>query len=496
MRLVILLLLFGGLLIGGCIQNREPTVLQPQNLSPFSTTSVAEEIKIALIGNVSKVDLLEDVQTYNETDDKARRLLGSHRGTSGSCNDTDGGRNYEQRGSTFVLKNRSIEIKTDFCLLNFVTEFYCNANNTRGVTLHSCPNGCSEGVCNPAVPIRTCNDSDNGKRYYVNGTTTSSNGTTWETRTDSCLANRVIEYYCNSDNTTGVEVYSCPDGCSSRGGACNSLLAGASSTNETCSDTDGGTNYNVKGTISYYDGSSGTRESRVDYCSGNTITEYYCRFGAKRMISQTCTYGCNNGACNPAPSSVREATDLSSDAVTSFSSSTGRKLLLINDLTPSDVSIGGSTVNFPNYIVSVGISQTRLGLDNVLSEVLEARGDTCTADFSVIAPDSSKTSVDPVTLSDPETDLSYRYFALPTTLHTPYYVRIIFGTWDSSILDPDCFSRRFSYVRTCGGTGVIVKGVEIPIINQSTSTTVAIKMSGFVPNGDLYGSSYCSLYGS
>jgi cysteine-rich repeat protein len=65
-----------------------------------------------------------------------------------------------------------------------------------------------------------------------------------------------------------------------------------------CTDTDGGKNYNVKGTITY------NYYKYTDYCSGNYVREYYCSYGRPYITSSSCAYGCNNGACKPKPISV------------------------------------------------------------------------------------------------------------------------------------------------------------------------------------------------
>ena len=127
---------------------------------------------------------------------------------------------------------------------------------------------------------------------------------------------------------------------------------------------------------------------------------------------------------------------------------------------------------------------------------MEPRWDTCTEDFSTITPDSSKRTVNPRTLAEPETDLSYRYFDVPDSFSTPYYIKVLVGTWDVNPFDASCYSKRTSYTRLCDGTAVVRKGFEAPILEHPDNTVIAIKMSSLVPDGDLYGSSYCSLYGS
>lgn len=61
-----------------------------------------------------------------------------------------------------------------------------------------------------------------------------------------------------------------------------------------CKDSDGGSNYYVKGV------SSDGKTDYPDYCSGSILTERYCS-GNVQVVSEdyTCPYGCNDGACLP-----------------------------------------------------------------------------------------------------------------------------------------------------------------------------------------------------
>jgi hypothetical protein len=65
----------------------------------------------------------------------------------------------------------------------------------------------------------------------------------------------------------------------------------------TCTDSDGGKNYVMKGNTC----SSG--ECLTDYCSGNVLTEGYCDGGIPFSLNFTCPdgYQCTDGACNKIP---------------------------------------------------------------------------------------------------------------------------------------------------------------------------------------------------
>jgi len=74
----------------------------------------------------------------------------------------------------------------------------------------------------------------------------------------------------------------------------------------TCTDSDGGKNYNVKGI------SRDRWGEKTDYCDNEKqITEYYCQYtgyGGDQVLytisSVDCPYGCKDGACLPQPAPV------------------------------------------------------------------------------------------------------------------------------------------------------------------------------------------------
>jgi hypothetical protein len=85
-----------------------------------------------------------------------------------------------------------------------------------------------------------------------------------------------------------------------------------------CTDTDGGDNKNVKGTIQYYDYGRGL-VIETDICMKdrsnmtpdnpyyNYVFEYYCTssgFGAGG--ARMCDYGCSNGACYASPATCSD----------------------------------------------------------------------------------------------------------------------------------------------------------------------------------------------
>ena len=165
----------------------------------------------------------------------------------------------------------------------------------------------------------TCTDSDGGRNYTMKGTAygikagTSENQEIYE---DECITgnedgNNLKESFCTEDGELSFEFHFCPNGCVD--GKCREgqMIA--------CSDSDGGKDYSVKGTIT--DDVHGSYPS--DYCisaetveeaeefgghdvpESNILFEHYCD-----EINQDpngpsnfkweyyeCPNGCRDGAC-------------------------------------------------------------------------------------------------------------------------------------------------------------------------------------------------------
>ena len=93
-----------------------------------------------------------------------------------------------------------------------------------------------------------------------------------------------------------VDVYYLP-----REGEISSALLEISKTsvNQTCTDSDGGINYYVKGcvTVCTYTDTGGSCGSSCDACVGTELTEGYCKNNEGKTVKYQCPYGCENGAC-------------------------------------------------------------------------------------------------------------------------------------------------------------------------------------------------------
>ncbi|MBU0591532.1 MAG: hypothetical protein ABIJ10_05765, partial [Candidatus Micrarchaeota archaeon] len=122
-----------------------------------------------------------------------------------TCSDSDGGRSYSLLGTT---SNSTGTSGTDSCLADGrLREFYCSGTSVISETV-SCSTGyeCSTGRCIESEPEPLCSDSDAGRTYTTQGTTSNSTGTN---QSDFCLADgRLTEYYCSNTSVVS-ETVSC-----------------------------------------------------------------------------------------------------------------------------------------------------------------------------------------------------------------------------------------------------------------------------------------------
>src|SRR3989338_9992524 len=159
--------------------------------------------------------------------------------------------------------------------------------------------GSGQYSCNiPPTPTPTpqpepaiCRDSDNGTDTRIRGTTTKGE----IIRTDTCDGNRILEYYCTDNDLYEISQV-CDYGCSD--GRCNPESTPTPPPASTCTDSDGGKNYNVKGTVM-----KGTNEEdrATDVCltlDPTVLAEFYCdSAGNIRSEEYTCPNSCSDGSC-------------------------------------------------------------------------------------------------------------------------------------------------------------------------------------------------------
>jgi hypothetical protein len=133
-----------------------------------------------------------------------------------------------------------------------------------------------------------CWDSDDGKYYDVAGHAI--DGSIGHMRTteyyDACVGDYVYEKYC-SDGMVETEKHKCDVAC--KGGKCYD--------GNECTDTDGGNEPFVKGTVTYGE------NSRVDECiTDSYLNEQVCGTdGRIKQYGTPCLGGCEDGVCKPDP---------------------------------------------------------------------------------------------------------------------------------------------------------------------------------------------------
>lgn len=179
--------------------------------------------------------------------------------------------------------------------------------------------------------IYTCSDMAGGVAltYTVSGRTRTA------TMLDGCkLGGRVVyDYSCPSDRR-GFQACrtSCTEGCEEGITMCDEDIERG------CSDTDGGVNYNIQGTLLFEgiertdqcltntDINDPTHLTSTNECNGDNcfIEDYECTGDSfTRHNNYTCPYGCVNGACQP-PCEPEGGYQLSADGMSVKTCSSGR----------------------------------------------------------------------------------------------------------------------------------------------------------------------------
>ena len=136
----------------------------------------------------------------------------------------------------------------------------------------------------------SCAETDGGANFNIKGSTTEKNLTypVSTTQTDTCNSGILAEYYCDNNR-----IASKTSSCNCVDGACVAVPA------VTCADTDGGVNFNVKGTVSEKKLANNSTVSQTDKCERGALVEYYCE--NNKAVSKTNPCNCVDGACVAAP---------------------------------------------------------------------------------------------------------------------------------------------------------------------------------------------------
>ena len=207
-----------------------------------------------------------------------------------TCTDSDGGKNYFELGVVSYNNNNFTDSCPDFSTLE---EYYCKSNGVMGWEHYTCPNGsvCLHGACSLSNNCIGEGGSlgavvPENNNVCCNGLKGISSSEFIQGRCQVLVGNRG---YCTK----------CGDGvCKSPENQCNCPEDCANAT--TCTDSDGGKNYLVKGFINETSSGSGS----WDFCLNNTTTlvEYFCENNVKKKEYYMCeylgpTFVCKDGAC-------------------------------------------------------------------------------------------------------------------------------------------------------------------------------------------------------
>lgn len=218
--------------------------------------------------------------------------------TPAQCTDSDGGSNFNVKGTatngTFTL--------TDICDESSVVEYVCQGTAIYEI-LQPCNHGCTDGKCNSGSDPNPCTDTDSGQDVNVKGI--AAKGTL--IMEDMCNGTSILEYFCSENDMYELSQV-CPYGCSD--GRCNSASdPQPTPATSTCTDSDNGINYAVKGTLT----SNG--ESHTDFCSasaasGKLLWEYYCKAGGGFDFEfYTCPVYCTDGKCTTSSTPTTDPDD-------------------------------------------------------------------------------------------------------------------------------------------------------------------------------------------
>ena len=176
-----------------------------------------------------------------------------------------------------------------------ITGFIIEVNDTTTTTLLSCPYECCLSD-QSTYEQKECLYPKNCKGNKCIDVAT----TTIETTTITTLS--PCPYECCSLKDSNYQGKACPYPTTCTEGKCVETTI---TQIIPCTDSDGGKNYDVKGSA------KDTFGEKTDFCQNDRdLTEYYCGsgWGAIEQViwifSTSCPYGCNDGACLPMPAPV------------------------------------------------------------------------------------------------------------------------------------------------------------------------------------------------
>lgn len=224
-----------------------------------------------------------------------------------SCTDSDGGKDYYVKGTATGIFGGQQSSFTDSCCSGnscdldngeSVLETYCEGEYIR-TEVFDCPNGCQDGACVNATTPSSCDELPLIINASYGATCTDQK---YDKRADTDSDGDIdvfdlASWGLNSNNLTW----------------CSEQLAKTSdpcAENVTCTDSDGGEDYYMRGTVSYWLNDAqgimtGTHTSTDQCADSNTLWEYSCNsYDPNQIISPihyTCPNGCEDGACVEEP---------------------------------------------------------------------------------------------------------------------------------------------------------------------------------------------------
>jgi len=275
MRVIMLLAVVAALLSFGCVAEEVPedqVVNETQEEMEQENVTDEEQKEEEKEEEETEEEIPEAEEIPEETPEEIPEEIPEEE-TVIECTDTDAEDMYA-KGKVSKGENDYFDLCYD---ADTVTEYYCDNENveTKQIT---CPSGysCDDGACVYSVP--ECTKSD-GNSIYVYGYA-DYNDTKYY---DYCKnSTHVYEYYCSNPPHTVPQYCGWGYGCSA--GVCVPQ----------CSDTDGGLDLSVRGTIRY------GNESETDYCSdGGIVIEHYCGITGILSSIGVCSSGtvCSAGEC-------------------------------------------------------------------------------------------------------------------------------------------------------------------------------------------------------
>lgn len=238
-------------------------------------------------------------QKYSSDCAKADGIAGGYCIRCSHCSDSDGGKNYYQRGevetSGGVFADSCHDDSAGGVNANYLTEYYCKQDGTYMRESYVCPHGCLEGECieeSGTTHGQICTDQSQCSADLI----CKPSGRYGEDEKYCCYENECASVSSPTGNECVGE-----EGVEERIDPVPADLTcqnGEWVEEPQCTDSDDGDGYYVKGTVTgKFLGDSG---EYTDYCSESNsvyVIEYYCSENSVLMSEFECPAGCADGAC-------------------------------------------------------------------------------------------------------------------------------------------------------------------------------------------------------